>query len=100
MIRITKENAIGGPYLKVIEPTLLENKALLIKSPKMAHSRCSPMHELIAGLFHESPKKNLVPNMARGVHRLSPLSSQSPMLIEHHSSHLTKGTIFLSTTPF
>jgi hypothetical protein len=58
------------------------------------------MHELIAHPFNESPKKNQVPNMARGVHRLGPISSQSHMLIEHHPSHLKKGTVFLSTTPF
>jgi hypothetical protein len=52
------------------------------------------MHELITRLFHEIPKKNLIPNMARGVHYLCQVSSPSPMLIEHHPSHLTKGTIF------
>jgi hypothetical protein len=64
------------------------------KSPKMAHSRCSPTHELIARLFHESPKKNLIHNMARGVHYLCPISYPSHMLIEHRPSHLTKGTDF------
>jgi hypothetical protein len=32
--------------------------------------------------------------MARGVHCINPISSQSLMLIEHYSSYLTKGTIF------
>jgi hypothetical protein len=52
------------------------------------------MHELIAHLVEEGPDKNPVPNMARGIHRLRPISSRSPMLIEHRLSHLTKGTIF------
>jgi hypothetical protein len=52
------------------------------------------MHELIARLVQEGPMKNLVPNMASGIHHLSPISLQSPMLIEHRPSHLTKGTIF------
>jgi hypothetical protein len=52
------------------------------------------MHELIARVLDKSLKKNSVPNMACGAHRLSPISPWSPMLIEHRPSHLTKGTIF------
>jgi hypothetical protein len=74
MTIITQENSIGGPHLKLIKPTLLENKALITKSPETAHSRCSPMHELIACLVQESLKKNLVPNMAHGIHHLSLIS--------------------------
>jgi hypothetical protein len=60
----------------------------------MAHSRCLTVHKLIARLVQEGPKKNLVPNMAHGIHRLSPIYPRSPMLVEHHPSHLTKGTVF------
>jgi hypothetical protein len=52
------------------------------------------MHELMARLVQEGPKKNPVPNMVSGIHRLRPISSWSPMLIEHRSSYLTKGMIF------
>jgi hypothetical protein len=51
------------------------------------------MHELIARLVQECHKKNPVPNIASGIHRLSSISPRSPMLIEHQLSHLTKGTI-------
>jgi hypothetical protein len=94
MTSITQENPIGRPRLKLIKPTRLENEAPTTKIPEMAHSRCSPVHELIARLVEEVPQKNLVPNMASGIHHLSPISLWSPMLIEHHLSHLTKGTIF------
>jgi hypothetical protein len=94
MTSITLENPIRGPRLKLIKSTLLENKAPTTQSPKMAHFRCSPMHELIACLVQEGPTKNLIPNMASGIYRLRPISSRSPMLIEHRPSHLTKGTIF------
>jgi hypothetical protein len=94
MTSITQENSIGGPRLKLIKPNLLENKAPTTKSPKMAHSRCSPMHELVARLVQESLKKNPIPNMACGIHRLVPISLRGPMLVEHRPSHLTKGTIF------
>jgi hypothetical protein len=93
MTSMTQENPIGRPRLKLIKPTLLENEALTTKSPEMAHSRCSPVHELIARLVQEGPQKNLVPNMASSTHHLRPISSRSRMLIKHHPSHLTNGTI-------
>jgi hypothetical protein len=94
MTSITQENPIRGPRLKLIKPTLLENEAPTTKSPEMAHSKCSPVHELIARLVPEGSQKNQVRNMASGIHRLRPISSQSPMLIEHRLSHLTKGMSF------
>jgi hypothetical protein len=94
MTSITQENPIGGPRLKLIKPTLLENKASTTKGLEMAHSRCSPMHELIACLVQEGPQKNSVPNMASGIHHLRPISSRSLMLVKHRPSHLIKGTIF------
>jgi hypothetical protein len=94
MVSITQKDAIRRPWLKLIKPTLLEDKTPTTKSPEMTCSRCSPMHELIACLVQESWKKYLVPNMTSGIHRLSPISPQSPMLVEHRPSHLTKGTVF------
>jgi hypothetical protein len=52
------------------------------------------VHKLIEHLVQEGPQKNLVPNKASGIHRFRPISPLCPMLIKHHSSHLTKGTIF------
>jgi hypothetical protein len=52
------------------------------------------MHKLIARLVQEGPQKNLIPNMASGIHRFHPISPRSPMLIKHRLSHFTKGTIF------
>jgi hypothetical protein len=94
MTSITQENPIERPRLKLIKPTLLENEASTTKSPEMAHSRCSPLHKHIACLVQEVPQKNPIPNMASGIHHLSPISPRSPMLIKHRPSHLTKGTIF------
>jgi hypothetical protein len=94
MTSITQENPIGRPRLKLIKPTIPENEAPTTKRHEMAHSRCSPMHELIARFVQEGPQKNPVPNMTSGIHHLNPISPRSPMLIEHRSSHLTKGMIF------
>jgi hypothetical protein len=82
MTSITQENPIRRPRLKLIKPTLLENEARTTKNLEMAR------------LVQEGPQKNLIPNMASGIHRLSPISPRSPMLIKHRPSHLTKGTIF------
>jgi hypothetical protein len=93
MTSITQENTNRRPRLQIIKPTLLENEAPTTKSPEMAHSRCSPVHELIARLVQEGSQKIPVPNMASSIHRLRPISPQSPTLIEHHPNHLTKGMI-------
>jgi hypothetical protein len=50
--------------------------------------------KLIARLVQESPQKNPVPNMASSIHCFRRISPQSPMLIKHCPSHLTKGAIF------
>jgi hypothetical protein len=39
-------------------------------------------------------KVDPVRNIARGIHRLIPEPSRSPMLIKHHPSHLTQGSVF------
>jgi hypothetical protein len=52
------------------------------------------VHKLIARFVQEGPQKNPIPNMASGVHRLSPISPRSSMLVKHRPSHLTKGTNF------
>jgi hypothetical protein len=94
MTSITQENSIGRPRLKLIKPALLENEASTTKSPEMAHSRCSPVHELIARLVPEGPQKNPVPNMTSDIQHFRPISPRSPMFIKCRLSHLTKGTIF------
>jgi hypothetical protein len=93
MTSITQKDAIGGPRLKLIKPTLLEDKKLTTKSPEMAHSRFSPVHELIACLVQESPIKS---GSQHGTRYSPPQPNipQSPLLIEHRPSHLTKGMIF------
>jgi hypothetical protein len=99
IIRVTKENAIGGLCLKLIKLALLENKASTTKSPKIAHSRCSPMHELIAHLFQESPKKIRFPTW----HAVFTASAQYLLKVLNSSSIVRaisqREQFFLSTTP-
>jgi hypothetical protein len=62
MTSITEENPTRGHRLKLIKPTLIENKAPTTKSPKMAHSRCSPMHELMARLVQHGKRYSPPPS--------------------------------------
>jgi hypothetical protein len=61
---------------------------------KVTHIGCVPVHQLIARFLLVNPEVDPVRNIARGIDRLSPEPSQSPMLIKHRPSHLTQGSIF------
>jgi hypothetical protein len=72
----------------------LQNKALATKDMKVTHLGCTTMHQLIAGFLLMHSEVDPVRNITRGIHRLSPEPSQSPMLIKHRLSHLTQGSVF------
>jgi hypothetical protein len=54
MVSISNENPITRPSLKLVEFSLLKNKALAAKDSKMTHLGCPTMHKLITGLPLES----------------------------------------------
>jgi hypothetical protein len=54
MVSISKENPITRLSLKLVEFSLLKNKALAAKDSKMTHLGCPTMHKLITGLLLES----------------------------------------------
>jgi hypothetical protein len=54
MVSISKENPITRPSLKLVEFSLLKNKALAAKDSEMTHLGCPTMHKLIIGLSLES----------------------------------------------
>jgi hypothetical protein len=54
MVSISKENPITSPSLKLVEFSLLKNKALASKDSEMTHLGCPTMHKLITGLPIES----------------------------------------------
>jgi hypothetical protein len=92
---ITKENTIDRPSLKLIQLLpFLQNNALATEDMEVTHLGCATMHQLIAGFLLMHYDVDPVRHIARGIHRLSPEPSRSPMLIKHHSSHLTQGSVF------
>jgi hypothetical protein len=92
---ITKENTIDRPSLKLIQLLpFLKDKALKTKDMEVIHLGYATMHQLVAGFLLMHSEIDPVRNIARGIHRLSPEPSRSPMLIEHRPSHLTQGSVF------
>jgi hypothetical protein len=91
---ITKENTIDRPSLKLIQLLpFLQNKTLAIKDMEVTHLGCAIMHLLIASFLLMHSEVDPVRQIARGIHRLSPEPSRSPMLIKHRPSHLTQGPV-------
>jgi hypothetical protein len=91
---ITKENTIDGPSLKHIQLLpFLQNKALATKDMEVTQLGCATVHQFVAGFLFMHSEVDPVRHIARGVHRLSPEPSRSPMLIKHRPSHLTQGSI-------
>jgi len=68
-------------------------KHLHPKHPEVTYLGWSSELQLIRSLLHESSKENAIGDMASFVDCLSPISPKSPVLIEHHPSHLNKGLI-------
>jgi hypothetical protein len=92
---ITKENTIDRPSVKLVQLlSFLKNNALATKDMKVTHLGCVTVHQLVAGFLLMHSEVDFVRHIARGIHRLSPEPSQSPMLIKHRPSHLTHGSVF------
>jgi hypothetical protein len=92
---VTKENAIDRPSLELVQLLpFLKNEAFTSKDMEVTHLGCATVHQLVAGFLLVHPKVDLVRHMARGIDRLSPKPSLSPMLVKHCLSHLAQGPIF------
>jgi hypothetical protein len=92
---ITKENTIDRPSLKLIQLLpFLKNETLAPEDMEVTHLGCATVHQLIAGFLFMHSEVDPVRHIARGIHRLSPEPSRSPMLIKHRPSHLAQGLVF------
>jgi hypothetical protein len=91
---ITKENTIDQPSLKLIQLLpFLQNETLATKDNEVTHLGCATVHQLVACFLLMHPEVDPVRQIARGIHRLSPISSRSAMLIKHRPSHLAQGPV-------
>jgi hypothetical protein len=92
---ITKENTIDRPSLELVQLlSFLKDKAHATKNMEVTHLGYATVHQLVTGFLLVDSEVDPVRNIARGIDRLSPEPSQSPMLIKHRPSHLTQGSIF------
>jgi hypothetical protein len=92
---ITKENIIDQPSLKLVQLIpFLKDRALATKDLEVTHLGYATVHQLITGFLLVHSEVDHVRNIARGIYCLSPELSQGPILIEHHPSHLTQGSVF------
>jgi hypothetical protein len=92
---ITNENTIDQPSLKLVQLLpFLKDKALATKDMEVTHLGCATVHQLVIGFLLMHSEVDPVRNIARGIHRLSPEPSLSPMLIKHRSSHFAQGSVF------
>jgi hypothetical protein len=89
-----QKNTIDRPSLKLIHLfPLFQNKALATKDMEVTHLGCVTVHQLVAGFLLMHSEVDHVRHIARGIHRLGPEPSRSPMLIKHRQSHLTQGSV-------
>jgi hypothetical protein len=92
---ITKENTIDRPSLELVQLLpLFQNEAFTTKDMEVTHLGCVTMHQLIAGFLLMHSEVDPIRNIAHGIDDLRPEPSRSPMLIEHHLSHLAQGLVF------
>jgi hypothetical protein len=92
---ITKENIIDRPSLELVQLLPFhKDKALATKDMEVTHLGCATVHQLVTGFLLVHSEVDPVRNIARGIDRLSPEPSRSPMLIEHRQIHHTQGSIF------
>jgi hypothetical protein len=77
------------PRLELVELLpFLKDKALAPKDMKVTHLGCLPVHQLMARFLLVHPEVDLVRHIACCIDHRNPEPSRSPMLIEHHLSHL------------
>jgi hypothetical protein len=72
----------------------IQDKALTTKDMEMTHLGCATVQQLVEGSLLVNPEVDPVRHVARGIDRLSPEPSWSPMLVEHHPSHHAQGSVF------
>jgi hypothetical protein len=90
---VTKENATNRPSLELVQLLpFLKNEAFTTKDMEVTHLGCVIVHQLIAGFLLVDPEVHPVRHKARGIDRLNPEPSRSPMLVEHRPSHIAKGS--------
>jgi hypothetical protein len=74
--------------LKLIKISTFQNKAFASKRPKVRDRRLATKVKLKGGQMQNRTQEDPIRNIANGANSVGSKAHRSPMLIEHHPSHL------------
>jgi hypothetical protein len=92
---ISKQDAIRRMRLKLIQIVMFQDKALATKRPKMRDGWLASKAKLKGSQIQDRAQDDSILDITCSVDRVCPKVSMSPMLIEHHPSHLNKSVVLL-----
>jgi hypothetical protein len=85
---VSRQNAINGVRLKIIKIAMFQNKAFASKGTKVRDRRLVTKAKLKGGQMQNRVQEDSIRNIASSANSIGPKAPRSPMLIEHHPSHL------------
>jgi hypothetical protein len=85
---VSKQNTIKRVRLKLIKIFTFQNKAFASKRPEVRDRRLATKTKLKGGQMQNRAQEDPIRNIASGANSIGPKAPRSPMLIEHHPSHL------------
>jgi hypothetical protein len=88
MRSIAQQDAIRRATLKLIKIAIFQDKALASKRHKMRDRRLLTKIKLKGGQMQNQALKDSIWDVASSADSVGPKAPRSPMLIEHHPSHL------------
>jgi hypothetical protein len=88
MMGVSKQNAIKRARLKLIKISTFQNKSFASKRIEVRYRRLATKVKLKWGQMQNRAQEDLIRNIASGANSIDPKAPRSPMLIEHHPSHL------------
>jgi hypothetical protein len=85
---IAKENAIRSTRLKLIQIAIFQNKAFPTKRPEIRDRQLASKVKLKRSQIQDRAQEDSIRDITCSADSIGPKASRSPMLIEHHTSHL------------
>jgi hypothetical protein len=85
---VSKQNAIKRARLKLIKFATFQNKAFASKRLEVRDRRLATKAKLKGGQMQNRAQEDPIRNIASSANSISPKAPRSPMLVEHHASHL------------
>jgi hypothetical protein len=85
---VSMQNSIKGARLKLIKIATFQNKAFASKRPEVRDRRLAAKVKLKGGQMQNRAQEDSIRYTASGANSIGPKAPRSPMLIEHHPSHL------------